>query len=84
MLYKCYFTCLMDETVLYLPKPYGVRTRESVRRQLTQIIVIFIYKIKIKFYIIFVSPRRAGGLIQEQKFPLVEKVCIFMFYVCRR
>jgi len=45
----------MDETVLYLPKLYGVLTLKSVRRRLTQIIVIVIYKTKIKFYIIFVS-----------------------------
>jgi hypothetical protein len=44
----------MDETVLYLPNFYSVLTLKCVRRQLTQIIIIVIYKTKIKFYIIFV------------------------------
>jgi hypothetical protein len=69
----------MDETVLYLPKLYGVLTLKSVRRQLIQIIVIVIYKTKIKFYIIFVSTWRAGSLIQEQKIPLVEKFAHLCF-----
>ena len=58
----------MDETDLYLPNFYGVLTRKSVRRQLTQIIIIVIYKTKIKFYFRFVSTWRAGSLIQQQNF----------------
>jgi len=70
----------MDETVLVLPN-FTVFWQSSVQRQLTEIIIIVIYKSKIKFYIIFVSRWRAGSLIQEQKFPLVDKFCIFMFYI---
>jgi hypothetical protein len=74
----------MDEKVLYLLKFYGVLRLKSVRRQLTQIIIIVIYKTKIKFYIIFVSTWRAGSLIHEQKFSLVQKFYVFMFYICGR